>query len=577
MRVVPSWPVVLVLPLLLAAPAPPAVQQGAVAFEGVAVVPMDRERVLADQTVLVRDGRIVAVGPRARVAVPAGATRVDGRGRWLIPGLADMHVHPYNTEQFVNYLAHGVTTIAVLNGSHAVLGWRRDVARGALLGPTIYTAGPSLDGVPAGNPTFLSIAAPDDGRRAVRQIAEQGFDFVKVYMTLTPETYAAILDEARARRIAVVGHVPAAVKVDGVIAARGQSVVAHAEEFFRERAAEYFRGPVDTVRREARTLEIVSGVKRAGITVIPNITAYVDYRRALDDLPGVLTDPEARFMSPAAYAERLPMHHRSVRPNPAQFRAAIVRGIAAFSSFARALSDSGVPLLLGTDTEGFGYVGESVHDEMRLLVAAGLTPWQALRAGTSGAGDWVAANVANAERFGRVAVGARADLVLLAANPLDDVGNAARIEGVMARGRWLPASRLRAMRDSLARRVAPLHAMVRRWDDLVHAGRLDEASAVLAELRKADAGSTPVSQVLTWVDAQRAMQGDPAAAVRLLEWNASMFPSTHAAHAELARGYLAVGDTARAVASAKRALAVFPMHETARGVVRRIERRSSPP
>src|SRR5689334_18083916 len=216
---------------LLAAPAPQTSRSApanVVAFVGVAVVPMDRERVLDDHTVVVRDGRIVAVGPRARVNVPAGAVKVDGRGRWLMPGLADMHIHPYNADQLVDFLAWGVTTVAVLNGSRPVLEWRRQVASGAIVGPTIYTAGPSMDGVPAGNPQFLSTATPEDGRAAVRQVAREGFDFVKVYMTLTPETYAAILDEARRQRLAVVGHIPPRVGVDGVIASRGQSVVAHA-------------------------------------------------------------------------------------------------------------------------------------------------------------------------------------------------------------------------------------------------------------------------------------------------------------------------------------------------------------
>jgi hypothetical protein len=488
--------------------------------------------------------------------------RVDGRGRWLMPGLADMHVHLYNADQLVDFLAHGVTTVAVLNGSRPVLDWRRQVAGGALLGPTIYTSGPSLDGTPAGNPQFLSTATPHDGRAAVRQIAAEGFDFVKVYMTLTPETYAAILDEARLRGLAVVGHIPPQVGVDGVIASRGQSVVAHAEEFFRER--------VDSARRAARMTEIVRGVKQAGMTVIPNMSAYADYIRAIDDLPGVLADSEMRFASPAAYSEKLPMHHGSVRPNSQQFRAALAGGLAAFRTFTKALSDSGVPLLLGTDTETFGFAGASLHEEMREMREAGLTPYQVLAAGTSAAGGWVGTHVRGAEPFGRITPGARADLVLLAANPLDDVANARRIEGVRARGRWVSATRLRAMRDSIATRYAPLRVLAARFDSLVHAGRMDDAESALAELRRAHGGYAPISLIVVWVDSRRVIQADPAVAVRLLEWNASMFPRTHAAHTELARGYLArgaPGDTARAVASARRALAIFPTHATAKAIV----------
>ena len=125
-----------------------------IAFERVTVVPMDSERVLRDDTVIVRDGKIAAVGPASRTPLPAGAQRVDGAGKYLMPGLSDMHVHLYDTDQSIDYLAHGLTTVTVLNGSPAVLRWRNAVRSGALLGPTIYTAGPIIDGVPAGNPTF---------------------------------------------------------------------------------------------------------------------------------------------------------------------------------------------------------------------------------------------------------------------------------------------------------------------------------------------------------------------------------------------------------------------------------------
>jgi imidazolonepropionase-like amidohydrolase len=533
--------------------------QGVVAFEHVTVIPMDSERDLRDYTVVVRDGRISAVGPARRTSIPAGAQRVDGAGKYLMPGLSDMHVHPYDTDQFIDYLAHGVTTIAVLNGSPAVLRWRNAVRSGALMGPTIYTAGPTVDGVPAGNPTFLSVATPDEGRRAVRQIKRDGFDFVKAYMTLTPATYAAITDEARRQRMAVVGHIPPAVGVDGVLDGRGQSVVAHAEEFFRER--------VDSARRDARMREMVKGVKAAGITVIPTLSGYTDYLRAIRDLRGVLNDPEMRFASPAAYSEKIPNHHRSVRPNQEQFRLGVERGLAQFRIFTKMLSDAGAPLFLGTDTETFGFAGQSLHEELREMVGAGLTPYQALVAGTRAPGAWVATHVVRSERFGVVARGQRADLLLLTANPLEDVENASRIAGVMTRGRWIPVSRLRTLRDSVAALYTPLHLLVARFDSLVAADRIDAAEVVLRELRRRDPGGRPFAQVAMWVNAQRLLGTDPSGAVRVLEWNVAMFPDSHGAHAALARGYLALGDTLRALSSATRARNLFSMHAPANAIV----------
>ena len=529
---------------------------GVVVFEHVAVVPMDRERTLENHTVVVRGGVISALGRDGSVAIPTGATRVDGRGRYHLPGLADMHAHPYDTDQFVNYLAHGITTIGVLNGAPMVLRWRQQVVRGEILGPTIYTAGPTLDGSPPLNSLFLSVASPENGRIAVRALAKAGYDFLKVYSGLPPETYDAIIAEANAQHIAAVGHIPFRVGVDGAIKPNGQAMIAHAEEFFR--------GPVDS----AKMAEIVRAVKQAGVTVTPNMFAYVDYIRSIDNLPAVLADAEMRFVSAGAFSEKLPSHNRSIRQNPQQFRAALVGGLANFRKLTKGLSDAGVPLLVGTDTEIFGTAGKSAHEELTEMVGAGLTPYQALVAGTRAAGEFVSTRVRNTERFGTVAVGQRADLLLLGANPLASVENTGRIEGVMVRGRWLPASRLTAMRDSIAPIRARQKALVLRFDSLMIAGKFDEAGTTLGTLRRVNAGSSPIAQVVMRTKALRALQTDTAAALRVLQWSAEMFPESHASHAELARVYALRNDTTNAVAEARRALGIYPKHEPALQVLR---------
>ena len=200
--------------------------------------------------------------------------------------------------------------------------------------------------------------------------------------------------------------------------------------------------------------------------------------------------------------------------------------------------------------------------------ARALTPYQALVAGTRAPGTWIADHVVGAEHFGVVAVGQRADLLLLTASPLQDVENTSRIAGVMARGSWIPATRLRVLRDSLAARYTPLHLLVARVDSLVAADRIEAADVALRELRRRDPGGRPFAQVAMWVNAQRLLGTDPAGAVRVMEWNVAMFPDSHGAHAALARGYLALGDTARAVSSATRALNLFPMHAPANDIVR---------
>lgn len=143
----------------------------------------------------------------------------------------------------------------------------------------------------------------------------------------------------------------------------------------------------------------------------------------------------------------------------------------------------------------------------------------------------------------------------------------------MTRGSWIPVSRLRTLRDSLAARYPPLHQLVAEADSLIAAGRIDAAEVVLRELRRRDTGGRPFAQVSMWVNAQRLLGTDPAGAVRVLEWNTDMFPDSHGAHAALARGYLALGDTVRAVASARRAVNLFPIHAPANAVVQLRSRR----
>ncbi|MGH7537546.1 MAG: amidohydrolase family protein, partial [Gemmatimonadales bacterium] len=214
--------------LWLLATTPLAAQDGAVAFTHVAVIPMDRERVLEDQTVVVRDGRIAELGPAGTTPVPAGALRVDGRGKYLIPGLAEMHAHVpspqaeaqlgagFTEHVLFLYLANGVTTIRGMLGHPAHLALRERMARGDLLGPTLYTSGPSFNG--------NSAPDPETARRMVREQQAAGYDFLKIHPGLSRETFDALAKTADSVGIRFAGHVPAAVGLERALAARYASI-----------------------------------------------------------------------------------------------------------------------------------------------------------------------------------------------------------------------------------------------------------------------------------------------------------------------------------------------------------------
>ena len=212
----------LLLLLLSLTPAGPARAQGpsprVTAFEHVNVIPMDRERVLRDQTVVVRDGLISEVGDARRVRVPQGALRIDGRGKYLLPGLVDMHTHLFSDDDFPEelagdelalMLANGVTTIRLMIGTPEHLAMRREVEAGRLLGPTLYVASPQLAGRAYGGGVFNGrvVKTAEEARAAVRDFKAAGYDFIKLTTEITPEVYDAATEEARASGIRVVGHV----------------------------------------------------------------------------------------------------------------------------------------------------------------------------------------------------------------------------------------------------------------------------------------------------------------------------------------------------------------------------------
>jgi len=436
------------------------------AFVGVSVIPMDRERVLADQTVLIGGGRIVAVGPADRLTVPAGAETIDGRGKFLIPGLADMHVHLLEgAADLPLFVAYGVTTIRQMAGAPEILALRAQVNDGRLLGPTIFTVGPLIDGDP---PVWKAgttvVTTPEQARRAVDEQQRAGYDQVKVYDNLGRAEYDAVVDEAAKVHIAVVGHVPERVGLARALAAH-QASIEHLMGAFQllQRPDSPFRDAEPALTGmtianaahlpersmelakwvdETRIPELARATAAAGVWSVPTLVTLQN-ARGPDELEAAWKLPPMRYASRAMRDWwNAPGHAAPTDPATRQ------RALALRAQIVRALRDAGARLLVGTDTpHPFVLPGWSVHDEMRYFVEAGLTPYQALWAATRGPAELLAT------QGGTIAAGARADLVLLDGNPLADIAAAARIRGVVVRGRWLSRARLDEELEKLAART----------------------------------------------------------------------------------------------------------------------------
>jgi imidazolonepropionase-like amidohydrolase len=429
----------------------------AAAFVDVTVVPMDSERVLEHQTIVVRNGRIAAMGPVSRVIVPRGGLSIDGRGKYLMPGLADMHAHPEEDSlELVPFVANGVTMLRTMHGTPDQLRWRAEATAGRLVSPAIYAAGPILDGVPPLYSDVPPVASPAEATRAVRAQHAAGYDFIKVYNSLSKDTYEAIVSEARGLGLPVAGHVPFSVGLRGALAARQASI-----EHLRGYVAELVPNdaPVQPgIDLRSRTLAwnyvdesrfhlLAQATREAGVWNCPTLFWSRTVLLPREAYARWLTRPEMRYALPAA---RVDTRSQGFMKNftEADYLAA-QRGIAVQQRFVKALHDAGARLLLGTDTANGGSGdpgGFAVHDELRLLVEAGLSPYEALKTGTHDAAEFLG----QLGEWGMVAVGRRADLVLLDANPLADTANASHLVGVMLRGRWLPNTELRSLLDEVA-------------------------------------------------------------------------------------------------------------------------------
>jgi len=427
--------------VLLAAQQPTASTQAAAqAFTNVSVIPMDRERVLARQTVVVRGGRIIAMGDAGKVPVPPGATRIDGTGRFLIPGLADMHVHTFDRDELTLFLANGITTVRNLHGIPRHLAWRDSLARGTMLGPRLHTSGPIIDGSPPTRATNVVVRTPEEAARAVADQKAAGYDLIKIYDNVPRDLYPVILSAARAAGLPVTGHLPTPVGLTGLLEAGGQQSIEHVEELLP-----LFRDGRDTTNVDS----VARQLARAGIWLIPTVTVYTSALAQSTDGAAVKARRELRYMNPATIRDW------GWEPTATGFaqegaRERFTRTVEFFErSLIPALHRAGVRLLAGTDAPIPAIVpGFSLVHELRTFVRAGLTPFEALATATRAPAAFLGAS----NEWGSIAVGRSADLVLLESNPLQSIDAVARPAGVMVRGRWLSRMELDSMLEALAAR-----------------------------------------------------------------------------------------------------------------------------
>jgi hypothetical protein len=453
------------------APRPSERKEEVTAFKNVNLLPMADERIVKNQTVLVKGTRILEIGPSNEVSIPENAIVVEGAGAYLMPGLADMHMHTradwlsdYPVSPLNLYLANGVTTIRCFGPAGRsptyVLRWRDEIKEGKRIGPTIYTCGPILYG------------PVKDPQRTVREQKAQGFDFVKLYSFVAKDEFHEAMTTAKKLDMYTAGHIPFPVGLDGVLS-EGMDEIAHIEELAWEfvdfdrnknlRPEEWIPYVINVAYQQYKMylgLDIEDLERRYGETISatvdklkpPNIPVCTTL--AIDDViiqklfnpEAFLARPENRYL-PQWYMDAF---RQGKEKHQVQFR-----GGEDFAPFKykvdrillNRLKQAGIPLLLSTDagTGRMGIVpGFSIHDELRILTENGFTPYEAIAAGTINASKVVKAMI-GVDDFGTIEEGKRADLILVNENPLEDVANIKDLRGVMAAGRWYEKAALQKM------------------------------------------------------------------------------------------------------------------------------------
>ena len=425
-----------------------------------------------DMTVLINDRKITVVGGFSSVSIPRNAQIIDASGKFLIPGLVDSHVHltaagePSGSREFFLplLLANGITTVRDMGGYlESLLPLRRDIRQGKRLGPEIFFAGPYLDGSPPSFQPSLVVTNAVEAAEDVHTLVQQGVDFIKVQSILSRDAYFAIAQAARREHISFVGHVP-----DRVTAAEasdaGQKSVEHLTGVLRACSSEeprlmreqFLAGPKDAtpegshvreMQWERELLQTYSN-KQAGALIakfVHNQTWQVPTLILLrnDAYPGPETDspndPLLRFVPRTIAAKWKQVRLTQDKLSTASDFELREKLLAQSMHVVAQMESSGVPILAGTDSAApYVIPGFALHEELALLVKAGLSPMQALQAATRNPADFLG----KSDSQGTIEAGKNADLLLLDADPLEDIRNTRRIRAVILGGRLLDRSAL---------------------------------------------------------------------------------------------------------------------------------------
>jgi hypothetical protein len=535
-----------------------------------------------DVTVIITNDRISAVGRSRELHPPTNAVVVDVTGKFLIPGLWDMHVHWSDSDYLPLFIANGVTGVRIMWGFPFHHEWRKKIESGSLLGPRMFIASALVDGPKPFWPGSITAGNAVEGQEAVRKAREEGADFIKVYSALPREAYFAIAEESRKQRIPFAGHVPDLVSAEEASCA-GQRSFEHLTGILRAcstRETEL----MNQVRQDADSggatndsgasfrvyrleLESYSEDKAKALFAVlkrnhtwqcPTLTVL--HSIGYFDDPSVTNDIRLKFMPKTIRSMWDPSKDFRFRDWTSEDLAVQKRTYQKDVEIVGAMHRAGVELLAGTDVPNpYCYPGFSLHDELGLLVKAGLTPMEALQTATRDAARFMERD----NELGTVERGKLADLVLLNANPLEDIGNTRKIDAVVLGGRLFTRAALNEMRsnvETLANRISiaePLLAVL----------KTNAADAAVKEYQRLKSSKSEVYDFgegeLNNLGYELLGMKRTRDAVKILELNTEAYPQSSNVYDSLGEAYMADGSRELAIQNYEKSLRLDPKNANA--------------
>ncbi|NLP10779.1 amidohydrolase family protein [bacterium] len=551
-----------------------------------------------DMTVVISGDRIADIKETGKIRLPQGAQVIDATGKFLIPGLWDMHAHWYDADYLPIFIANGVTGLRIMWGNLMHLKWREEIINGTRLGPRLYIGSPIIDGPQPVWPGSVSVSNEDDAREVVRKFKTMGYEFIKIYQHLPREAYYAIADESKKLGITFAGHLPSSITAIEASEA-GQICIEHLssgslgillacsgkeEELIKERE-KAFEGVSNQPRSLSqlaayrnyanKVLETYNDAKASSLFSLfagnntwqcPTLTCLRGYRY-LDD-KNFTDDARLKYM-PEAERESWDLKNiPSVSSNTPEDWALEKKIYNKELEIAGIMNQAGVKFIAGTDVANpYCFPGFSLHDELSLFVQAGFTPLEALQTATYNAAEFLG----QLDSLGTVEVGKSADLVLLDANPLEDINNTRKITAVVVGGKYYPRTSL----DEMLVRIETLAAQKSIAENLLQTINEKDLPAAIAqyhELKNTQFDNYDFRESeLNTLGYQLLRMNKIIEAIEIFKLNVEAYPQSSNVYDSLGEAYMINGDKELAINNYEKSLELNPKNSNAVEMLKKLK------